>query len=162
MKFRPSALVAVLGAVIAIAGVFMTWATGSFDYFLGTENLEFTGWDFINDENLDDVADFDRVPGFTLLLSIVCLIISLVPMLTTNAYSKALSVVTAITSGLLAVFQALFAGAISNGLKLFGFRVIESDPSIGLWLSMAGCIILVIGSIINMLAKQTDAETTAE
>ena len=153
MKLKPLALVAVIGAVISIAGVFLTWATGSFDYLLGTENLDFTGWEFINDENLDDVADFDRVPGFTLVLSAVCLVMCLVPVFRTDRCSRALSGCTAVVCSLLVIFQALFAGAISDGLKLFGFRVVESDPGIGLWISMAGCIVMVLGSVVNILAK---------
>ena len=136
-KFNWMGLVAVLGALFMIVGVFLNWATiGGVDY---------SGWDLYGDVNsISGVVDNTFAPLAVLIIGILGLLVCLVPIVKHNTGKMigALALLLSIVGIAVTVLLYMSIGDVS---------VISHSVGSGLWVALVGEIILLLGSFVDIL-----------
>lgn len=149
-------LLALLGAILLIVGVFLTWVDVSVSSLLGGASESYSGWDvYKNDDGLFDNISYGYAPLVALVTGILALITTIVPMFYKNdKVWKILGIITLILGIIAVVLGFLFEGDVSDG---FDYGVVKAsvDVGAGLWLSVAGAILLVLGGIVDIIKKNS-------
>lgn len=129
LKMSMGAILGAIGGVIALVGTFLSWATFP---ITGTSiPVEWPGW-----------AGF----GFlTLIFAIIGLILVLIP--------KKVTAIIALVMGILALVFALLQylglSALVTLAQLAGY---QATMGVGAWITIIGCILLIVGSGMAMSA----------
>lgn len=148
-------LVGILGAIVMIVGVFLTWGTAEISTALGSGTMEWSGWDIYN--HVDDIStDYDYAPLVALVCGILALIAAIVPMfLSSDNYGNIFKIMNlaVLIIGLVAVVcMALFY---TNFVDSFNAAGVTGTMTVGtgFWLCMIGGVITVIGGILPIVNK---------
>ena len=135
-KFNWLGLVAVLGALFMMIGVFLNWATiGGVDY---------TGWDLYSNVNsINGVVDNTFAPLAVLIIGILGFLVCLVPIFKHN---------TGKMIGALALILSIIGIAVTAMLymSIGDISVITHSVGSGLWVALVGEIILLLGSFVDI------------
>lgn len=147
-------IVGLLGAVLLIIGVFLTWVELDVSSLFGSSSQSFSGMDvYSNDDGYFDDISYGYAPLVALIAGIVALFTTIVPMFYRNdGVWKALGVVTLVLGIVTVILGFLFRGDVSDG---FDIGVLKASVSVGagLWVCIAGGILLIIGAIIDIVKK---------
>lgn len=147
-------IIGLLGAILMIIGVFLSWADASASTILGDlEKSTYSGWTIFSGENFSDFA-YNYVPLVALIAGIVALITTILPIVLHNPMvNRILGIVSLILAIITIILVVLFNGDIAN----YQFDIIVASAKmttgIGAWLSLAGAAILAIGGIIDIANK---------
>lgn len=160
MKFDKSnivGIVALLGAILLIAGVFLTWVDVSFSSLIVGTEQSYSGWEVYQNEDgrFDDIG-YGYAPLVALVAGILALITTIVPMFYQNdSVWRILGVVSLILGIVAVILGFLFNGDVSDGFSLGGLVSASIDVGTGLWISVAGGILLILGAVVDIAKKHT-------
>ena len=130
-------LVAVLGTLFMIVGVFLNWATiGGVDY---------SGWDLYSDVNgITGIVNNTYAPLVVLIMGILGLIIALVPIFKqkTGKIMGALALILSFVAIIVTVLCYMGIGDV---------ELISHSVGSGLWVALVGGIIMLLGSIVDIV-----------
>lgn len=147
-------IVGLIGAILLIIGVFLTWVDVSVSSLFGGVSESYSGWDvYKNDDGLFDDISYGYAPLVALITGILALITTIVPMFYKNdKIWKVLGAITLILGIVAVILGFLFNGDVSDG---FDYGVVKAsvDVGAGLWLSIAGAILLILGAIVDIVKK---------
>lgn len=148
-------IVGLLGAVLLIVGVFLTWIDLDFSSLLGSASESYSGMDvYSNDDGYFDDITYGYAPLVALIAGIVALITTIAPMFYHNdGVWKALGVVTLILGIVTVILGFLFRGDVTDGFEIGGLMKASVSVGAGLWVCIAGGILLIIGAIIDIVKK---------
>lgn len=151
-------IVGIIGAILLIVGVFLTWASITIPGILGLSSTtyDFTGMDFFN--KVDGVADgtqYTYVPLVALvlgILSLVGMIITIFDVQPLEKVNKYIGLVVFVLSIVALVLLLLFylqsfdysIGSVTASMKFTDVY----DIGVGFWLTLAGSIITVVGGLL--------------
>ncbi len=147
-------IIGLLGAILLIVSVFLTWTDISVSSIIGGKTESFTGMDiYSNDDGWFDDLSYGYAPIVALIAGIVALITTIVPMFYKNDKVWKVMGVLSLVLGIVAVILGfLFKGDVTDSINL----VVASasvEVGIGLWLAVAGGILLILGAIIDIVKK---------
>ncbi len=151
-KFNLLGIIALVGAIIMIVGVFLTWL--SLDILGGTATM--SGMDVFND------GDSDFSYGFVPLVALICGIIALVLMIVPTfvnvdkfeKINNILGLITLILSIIVVICGFLFY---LQSWDVLGTKVSLTDVydvGIGFWLVIVGGIITMIGGLMPIIKNK--------
>ena len=142
-------ILALIGAILMIVGVFISWV--SLDIIiLGSE--DYSGWQVYSDEMFSD-AEYNYAPLITLVAGIVAFFTAVLPIvLKKPAVNRALGVVSLILGIVALVLMVLFYGQMDS-IEIGGYTLASASAGTGLWISLVGAILLVLGAIVDIAGK---------
>ncbi len=142
-------ILALIGAILMIVGVFVSWV--SLDIIiLGSE--DYSGWQVYSDEMFSD-AEYNYAPLITLVAGIVAFFTAVLPIvLKKPAVNRALGVVSLILGIVALVLMVLFYGQMDS-IEIGGYTLASASAGTGLWISLVGAILLVLGAIVDIAGK---------
>ena len=142
-------ILALIGAILMIVGVFISWV--SLDIIiLGSE--DYSGWQVYSDEMFSD-AEYNYAPLVTLVAGIVAFFTAVLPIvLKKPAVNRALGVVSLILGIVALVLMVLFYGQMDS-IEIGGYTLASASAGTGLWISLVGAILLVLGAIVDIAGK---------
>lgn len=150
-------LVAFVGAIIMIVGVFLTWGKFEITSLIGGSSETVTGWEIFNDGK--DSIDYYYAPIVALACGIVALIAMILPTIDSSSkmdkVNKILSIVVLIVAVVSIVFMVQFYNGFTAATDFGGLVGAKSSVQTGFWLCLAGGIITAIGGILPILKKIT-------
>lgn len=143
-------VIAIIGALLMIIGVFLSWYTVS---GMG-ESETASGWEIATDG--DGVFNYSYAPYVSLVCGIICLIGMIVPMvLPAKNIGKGLSILGLILAIVTIIVAALYASdAPSLNLGDLG----RMGVGAGVWVVIVGAVLTVIGGIIDFFVKPKQSE----
>ena len=145
--FNLLGIIALVGAIIMIVGVFLNWLTLDLG-FLG--KATYNGMDIFNDSDLD----YKFVPIVSLICGIIAICLMILPTFMNNEkfekINNILGIVTLILSAVVVICGILFYTQSSNGISLTDIY----DINIGFWLVLVGAIITLIGGLAPIIKNK--------
>lgn len=142
-------IVALIGAILMIVGVFITWVDVEV-VILG--NGSYTGWQVYTDDTFAD-ADYYYAPLVALIAGIVAFFTAVLPIVLKNATANRILGIVSLILGIVAlILMVLFYGTL-NDLVIFGYKVGSVSAGTGLWMSLAGSVLLILGAILDIAGK---------
>ena len=165
-KFNALGIIGIIGALLMIIGVFLSWLDFSYSGpLIGSETISYTGMDIFstdiigegeNSINFSDITDYYYVPVIALVCGILSLILTIVPtVFNKGKIGKILGALALILAVVTLVLAFLYYGDVSGysfNESLFGFSASLSIGT-GLWVVIAGSIITVLGGILDIAKK---------
>lgn len=151
-KFNLLGIIALVGAVLMIVGVFLAWVEVS---WFGLAGDKWTGWDVFND-GLDGVS-YTFVPLLSLICGIIALVLMIVPtFMNVDKYKKINNIL-----GLIALILAIVV--VICGLLFYlqswdvyiGTIHMSDYIQIGFWLTLIGAVITAIGGIMPIVKNRS-------
>ena len=144
-------IVALIGALLMIVGVFVTWANVEV-IILGQEG--YTGWQVYSDEMFED-AEYNYAPLVALITGIVAFFTAVLPIvLKKPSVNRILGIVSLILGVVALVLMVLFYGQMDS-IEIAGYKIASITAGTGLWISLAGSVLLILGAIIDIAGKYT-------
>jgi len=144
--FNLLGIIALVGAIIMIVGVFLDWLT--FDFII--KGSSYNGLDIFNDSDLD----YKFVPIVSLVCGIIALCLMILPTFMNNdkfeKINNILGIVTLILSAVVIICGILFYTQSSNGVSLTDVY----DIKIGFWLVLIGAIITLVGGLMPIVKNK--------
>ena len=146
-------LVGVLGAIILIVGVFLSWVDVTFSAgIFGSETESFSGINIADYEHADELA-YSYAPIIALAAGIISLIACALPIFMQNeTLNKVLGIVSLILAIVTIVIMFLFMGEWTADATYEGFGA-TIEVGIGFWLCMVGAIITALGGVLDIIKK---------
>lgn len=158
-------IIGLIGSILMIVGVFLTWATMQLSILGFGVEASFSGLDVFNGtgsvtllgqtEVLDDVEfEYAYAPIVCLVAGIIALITTIVPIVynknpTVNRVLGAVSLILAIVAIILAV---MFTTQMDSA-SVEDFVAASLSAGAGVWVSIVGGVILAIGGIVDIAKK---------
>ena len=151
-KFNPIGIIAVIGAVLMVVGVFLNWMDITTSVVGFEKTTSYSGWEVFNNEDLAEGLEYSFAPIVTLVLGILCLIFTIVPMARNGKAGKVLTALALLMSIVTVIMCILFYTDITSELDL---EIVVSSVSAGagLWVSLVGSILVIIGGMANLVKK---------
>ena len=151
-KFNALGIIALVGALLMVVGVFLNWVeiTGTILGFSSTETM--TGWDIINEEDAGEIFEYSFAPIAVLILGIVSLLFTIVPMVKIGKAGKALGALSLLLAIIAVILCVLFLTDVTSGVG-GEYASLTSSAGAGLYLSLVGGIVVVIGEMLNLVKK---------
>ena len=144
-------LLVIVGALIAVVGIFLSWFEWSVTVpLIGTETTKYTGWELITDGDLDFDGKIYVTIAFVLaLIVLIGALINLVGVLPDQIvrYSSLLLLILGLLTAVMAI--VFFATEINKDVLVGSY-----GAGIGLWLAVVGGILIAIPSILAMIDKE--------
>lgn len=141
-------IVAIIGALLMIIGVFLSWAEMSFIGFSESAS----GWDIATDS--DGEVGYWYAPIVALVCGVISLIAMIFPMImpakNIGKALGALGLILAVVTIIVTVLYYNDLGSISSDYFSFG-------AGAGVWVVIVGAVITIIGAILDF-AKKAPAE----
>lgn len=151
-------LVAFVGAIIMIVGVFLTWGKFEITSIIGSSSTEFTGWDMYTDDS-DNKLEYYYAPLVALICGILAIVAMILPTIDASKkmdnINKILSLVVLIVSIVSIVFMVLFYTNFTDSVDVGGFVGAKTSVETGFWLCLVGGVITAIGGILPIMKKIT-------
>lgn len=157
-------IVGIIGALLMIVGVFLSWMDLSISSSLFglKESSSFTGMDVFSKDVLtfgdesfrfSDVTSYYYAPAVALACGVVALIATVLPVFLKGGISKALGALALILAVITIVISFLFYNDVSG--YMFSENIgdlFSASLSIGagLWVVIAGAVVTVIGGILDL------------
>ena len=148
-------IVAIIGAILMIIGVFLTW--GTLEGMFG--NTTFTGMDFFNKvTGVFSDTKYTWVPLVSLICGIVALLAMILPTFFNTEQFKQinniLGIVALVLALLIIIFGILFATQSFTYLGVSHSFTYYYKLGIGYWFTMIGAVITFIGGIMPILKNK--------
>lgn len=146
-------IVALLGALLMIVGVFVAWVTVDITAVGYTvSSTDYTGWNVYSDEMFAD-AEYNYAPLVALIAGVVAFFTAVLPIvLKKPAVNRALGIVSLILGVVALVLMVLFNGQMDS-IDLGALGSFSVGVATGFWISLVGSVLLVIGAIIDIAGK---------
>ena len=143
-------IVALIGALLMIVGVFVAWVNIEV-VILGSQN--YTGWQVYTDDTFAD-AQYNYAPLVALIAGIVAFFTAVLPIVLKNATANRILGIVSLILGVVAlILMVLFNGTMDSlDLALVSFT---ASTGVGLWISLAGSVLLILGAILDIAGKYT-------
>lgn len=162
-------VIVLIGSLLMIAGVFLSWASASFTLSSFTVSANATGMDVFSgnttisyesiSSTIDTSFEYSYAPIVTLVAGIIALLGSIVMLGSKNQKAgKALGALSVILAIVAIILMVLFNSGI--GSDSFDFGIVSGGLSTGsgLWVCMVGAVLAVIGGVIALARKDKGAE----
>ena len=155
-------IIALLGAIFLIVGVFLNWIT--LEGWGDTDSV--TGWDIYSDSEDSDVVKYTYAPLIALVCGIISLVLMILPtIMNTEKFSQInniLGIVALILAIVAVILCVLFmtqsievAGVKFDSLKDYYETVgIDFKWAIGFWLTLIGGIITAVGGLMPIIKNK--------
>ncbi len=144
-------IVALIGALLLIIGVFVAWVNVEV-VLLGSS--KYTGWQVYTDDAFAD-AQYNYAPLVTLIAGVVAFFTAILPIVLKNATANRILGIISLILGVVAlILMVLFNGTMDN-LVILGYKVASTTAGTGLWISLAGSVLLILGAILDIAGKYT-------
>ena len=146
-------IVALIGALLMIVGVFVAWVDLSITSIIGNASSNYTGWQVYTDDTFAD-AQYNYAPLVTLIAGIVAFFTAVLPIVLKNATANRILGIVSLILGVVAlILMVLFNGTMDSlDLALVSFT---ASTGVGLWISLAGSVLLILGAILDIAGKYT-------
>ena len=146
-------IVALIGALLMIVGVFVAWVNIDIDVILTSAKGNYTGWQVYTDDTFAD-AKYNYAPLVTLIAGIVAFFTAVLPIVLKNATANRILGIVSLILGVVAlILMVLFNGTMDSlDLALVSFT---ASTGVGLWISLAGSVLLILGAILDIAGKYT-------
>lgn len=152
---NPLGIIGIIGAIIMIVGVFLSWINYNQPLLLTEINISWTGLEVFNgDKNLSTYLDvkYTFVPLFALICGIISLLLMILSTVMNNEkfenINNILGIVTLILSVIVVIFGILFLTQDMGTLARY------ASIKIGFWLSFIGGIITLIGGAMPIVKNK--------
>lgn len=148
-------IVALVGALLMIIGVFVTWVTVDITALgMTVSSTDYTGWNVYSDEMFSD-AEYNYAPLVALIAGIVAFFTTILPIVLKKPTANRLLGVISLILGVVAlVLMILFNGQMDS-IDLIGLASFSVSAGTGLWIAIAGSVLLILGAIIDIAGKYT-------
>ena len=146
--FSIGTLLILLGALIGIIAIFLTWFDFSVDIFITTLSKTYTGMEFATEDLKTD--DFQRLcPLIAWIVAILIAVLNVLPMVGVKIDSKIRNTASLIF-GILVIILVVVWGTweLFSGYKMFDYA------EAGAWMMIASGALAVIGSGLNFYMKR--------
>lgn len=164
-KFNVLGIIGIIGAILMIAGVFVSWLDISITGFGQAFSESYTGMDIYSgdiiselDIGFSDITSYYYAP----VVALACGIISIIATIVSTVYCKgkvgkimgAIALILAIVA---LVLGFLYYGDVGDYQFTESILGITASLTIGsgLWIVIAGAVITIIGGIVD-IAKKTE------
>lgn len=165
-KFNALGIIGIIGAILMIAGVFVSWLDVSFTLLGHSETLSYTGMDIYSGDIIADIdVGFSEITSYYYapIVALACGIISIIATIISTVYCKgkvgkimgAIALILAIVTLVLGFLYYGDVGDYEFSGNLGSIASASLSIGYGLWIVIAGAIITVIGGIID-IAKKTE------
>lgn len=160
-------ILGILGAILMIVCVFLEWGSIEIN-LLGEKGVYgFSGWDLYSDATVDilgqyfsinlsdlDLTDYTYVPLVALVCGIVGLIATALPVASkSGAISKLFGFIALILAIVSIVLMVMYNSDLSYSGGYEGLAKATVSASYGLWIGMAGAVLMVLGGIGDLARK---------
>ncbi len=154
-KMNLLGLVGVLGALLLIIGVFLSWAdiTGSVLGFSETKSI--SGMDIMTNNEYE--FDYSYAPIIALVAGILGVIACILPVVKPLGIERILGLVSLIVAVVAVVIIYMFSGQMT-GFSFEGLASASVSCGIGWTISLVGGVLVILGSIIPVLMKVTNKD----
>ena len=154
-------IIGLIGAVLMIAGVFLTWAEMNISILGFSSSVTMSGMDVFNGtvtiegQEFSDVEfDYAYAPIVCLVAGVLSLITTIIPIVynkipTINRILGAVSLILAIVALVLAI---MFNGQM-DAVDFEGLASASVSAGTGVWVCVAGGVLLAIGAIVDIAKK---------
>lgn len=148
-------ILALIGALLMIIGVFVAWVDIGFDAIIMSKTTSYTGWEVYSDEVFED-AEYNYAPLVTLIAGIVAFFTAVIPIaLKKPAVNRVLGILSLILGVVALVLMILFNGQMDS-FVVGGHTVASISAASGFWVSLAGSVLLILGGIVDIAGKYTE------
>jgi amino acid transporter len=147
-------ILAIIGALIAIIGVFLPWETVKIVAAGYGETTSASGWDFVTDFDADGIKDVltKYAPVLCIIGGILTLIIFLLNFVQSVKVNKYIPVISLIVMILALIFCIVAVIDINDNTgSLLGVTV---SIGYGLWICLIGVILAIISPIIALIKRE--------
>lgn len=165
-KFNILGIVGIIGAILMIVGVFLSWMDLSVSFFGYSETYSATGMDVFSGKlviadgiefGFDTITAYSYAPVVALVCGVLALIATIVPtVFNKGKVGKILGAVALILAIVSIVISFMFYGDVSafeGSVDLVGIVGATVSVGMGFWLAIAGAIITIIGGILDVAKK---------
>ena len=150
VTFSIGTVLVLLGALIGIIAIFMTWFSTSADLWITTLSTKYTGMEFVTkDTGMDGFQSY--CPLIAWIIAILITVLNIVPMVGVKLDCKIRNTATLIFGILIICFVIIWGvwqPFSSLNMKMF------DHADIGVWLMIASGAIAVVGSGLNFYMKE--------
>ncbi|MBE6528462.1 MAG: hypothetical protein E7Z64_04775 [Thermoplasmata archaeon] len=151
-------LIIVVAAVIMLIGVYTTWMSVDIP---GLADESLTGWEIYDDT--EEPEDFDETcakyaPLVTLIFAILLILVPIATMFISNTVAKigsALAIPFSIVSLFFLIKTYMYIKDKIDEAGIFGDYI---EIGFGLYLSMVGCIVAIVGGFIAIFVLKNDSK----
>jgi hypothetical protein len=145
-------IIGIIGAILMIVSVFLTWAELDLVFFKGSA----TGWDIFSDSNLSDMINYSFTPLVALISGIVALVAMILPTFANSDNLKKTNNILGIISLLIAIVVIVLGILFMTQSWDLGVGTVSmmSHIAFGFWLTLIGAIIVVIGGIMPIVKNK--------
>ena len=134
-------ILAIVGGLLMIVGVFMDWVVFDLD-FLGTETV--SGMEVLDELGSDEVSMY--APMIALVIGVVSLLVGGVSLLgKADDMKRIMSIATIILAIVVVIFAFMFNGELSGD----DFGIVEAGT--GLWIALVGGIVSAVGGVLGIV-----------
>ncbi len=140
-------IIGIVGAILMIVGVFLTWADFNIAGVLSLGTL--SGWDIFSNSDVGNIVDYTFTPLVALIGGILAIVLMVIPTFanteTMQKASNILGIVSIIIAIAVIVLGILF---MTQSWDVLGKNIsMMSYIQYGFWLTLIGAIITAIGGI---------------
>ena len=148
-------ILALIGALLMIIGVFVAWVDIGFDAIIMSKTTSYTGWEVYSDEMFED-AEYNYAPLVALIAGVVAFFTAVIPIALKNpAVNRVLGVLSLILGVVALVLMILFNGQMDS-ISIAGLASFSVSAAAGFWVSLAGSVLLILGGIVDIAGKYTE------
>lgn len=142
-------ILALIGAILMIVGVFVTWVSFEASAIGLSKVVDYTGWDIYSDSD----AEYFYAPLVTLIAGIVAFFTAILPIILKNpTVNRMFGVISLILGIVTLVLTILFYGEMDS-INIGELASFSTNAGMGLWISLVGAVLLVLGAIVDIAGK---------
>lgn len=145
-------ILALIGAILMIVGVFVTWVSFEASALGFSKVVDYTGWNVYSDDMFSD-TEYNYAPLVTLVAGVVAFFTAVLPIILKKpTVNRMLGVISLILGVVALVLMVLFYGQM-DGIEIGEFASFSISAGMGLWISLVGAVLLVLGAIVDIAGK---------
>ena len=149
-------IIAIIGAVLLVVGVFMTWLSNDF--------ATYSGWKvFNNEDGIKDAIKYGYVPILALVCGIISLVLMIVPTVMNVDKFKQINDILGIIALILAIvviiLGLLWYTQSIDVVSIFGLKYTAKLTELysvgtGFWLTIVGAVITAVGGLMPIVKNK--------
>lgn len=149
-------IIAIIGAVLLVVGVFMTWLSNDFATYSGM-NV------FNNEVNIKDAIGYGYCPILALICGIISLVLMIVPtVMNVDKFKKIndiLGIIALILSIVVIIVGLLWYTQTIDIVSIFGLKYTAKLTELytigtGFWLTLVGAVITAVGGLMPIVKNK--------
>lgn len=145
-------LIGLIGSVLMIVGVFLSWVDVQIGSGIISYSESYSGWTTYS----DGIGDYSYAALVTLIAGILALITTIIPIVPnvfkSDKVNKLLGVLSLILAVVAVVLIVLYNGQMES-ISIAGITIASASAGIGLWIALAGSVVLAVGGIVDIVKK---------